>query len=142
MRTVNVLQRAVTQAVSEYVILFFGKIAVCLVEEFERAMIAASVSEVGVDWGMIIQILPVINGGVLDLSDSLVDFGDGMFFFTVHVAGVSLMCQMCACVAQVSQRVQISRMSSWVFSESHRGTECNAECDYSAMSCDLHSLLR
>jgi hypothetical protein len=141
-RTVNVLERAMTQSVSEYVILFFSQIAMCFVEEFERAMISASVSEVGIDWGMIIQILPVINGRVFDLGDRLIDFGDGMFFLAIHMAGVSLMCQVGARVAQVRECVQICRMSSRSFSERHGGTKCNAKCDYCAMSCDLHNLLR
>jgi hypothetical protein len=141
-RFVDMLQSAVTQSVSKCVVVFFGEIAMRLVEQFERSVIAARASEVGIDWGMIIQILPVIDRGVLDFSNGLVDLGDGVLFLAIHMRGVSLVFQMRAGMAQVGQGVQVGRMSSRLVGKGQCGTDCQAECNYGAMSCDLHSLLR
>ena len=58
---------------------------------------------------MVVQILPVIDRSLLDLSDGRVDFMDGVFFFVTQMAPVWPF-QMCARVAQIRQRVQISGM--------------------------------
>jgi hypothetical protein len=83
---------------------------------------------------MIVQVLAVVNGSMLDFGDGLVDLGDSMFFFTVHVTGVSLMLEMGASMAQIGEGVQVSRMSSRTVCEGHRGAERNEECEYGTMS--------
>jgi len=133
-RAVDVFQGAMTQSVSKPVVLFFREVTMCLVEQFERSVITACVSKVRIDWRMIVQILPVINRGALNFADGLVDLGDGVFFLAVHMTGVGLMLQMSTRMAQVSQRVQVSRMSSRIVCEGHRGANGNAECDYCAIS--------
>lgn len=140
-RAIDVLQRAMTQAVRENVVLFLGEVAMRFIEEFEGAMIAASATEVRVNGGMIVQILAVVNGGALDFGDGLVDLDDGVFFFTVHAAGVSLACEMSPRVAKVGESVEVGGMSPWLISKAERGKQCQAECDCGAMSCDLHDLL-
>lgn len=111
-RFVDVLQSAVTQSVSKCVVFFFREIAMRFVEQFERSVIAARAPEVGVDWRMIIQILPVIDGGMLDFSNGLVDLGDSVLFLAIHMRGVGLVFQMSAGMAQVGEGVEVRRMSS------------------------------
>jgi hypothetical protein len=133
-RAVDVLQGATTQSVSKPVVFFFREVTMRLVEKFERPVIAARVSKMRIDWRMIVQILPVINRGMLDLGNGLVNFSNGMFFFTVHMAGFSLMLEVGARMAQVGEGMQISRMSSRFIGEGHRGAERDEECEYGAMS--------
>jgi hypothetical protein len=87
-----------------------------------------------IDRRMIVQVLAVVNGSMLDFGDGLVDLGDGVVFFTVHMTGVSLMFQVGASMAQVGEGVQVSRMSSRIVCEGHRCAERNEECDDSTMS--------
>jgi hypothetical protein len=140
-RAVNVLEGAMTQAVREDVVLFLGEVAMGFIEKFQGAMIAAGATEVRVDGRMVIQILAVVNGSALDFGDGLVDLDDGVFFFAVHMAGVSLVCEMGPRVAKVGERVEVSGMMPRFVGKAECGKQCQAECDYGAMSCDLHSLL-
>jgi len=138
---VDVLQGSMPQAVRENVVLFLGEIAMRFIEEFEGAMIAASSTEVSVDGRMIVQILTIVDGGALNFGDGSVDLDDSVLFFSVHTAGVSLVREVCPCVAKVGERVQVGGMTPELVGKAERGKECNAECDYGAMSCDLHILL-
>jgi len=139
---VDMLQGAMTQSVSKSVVFSFRDVAMRLVEQFERSMISARVSKVRIDRRMIIQILAIIDRGMLDFANGPVDLGDGVFFLSVHPVVRRHALQMRARVAQIGQRMQVCRMSSGIVGECQRGTECNEECDYSAMAYDFHGLLK
>jgi hypothetical protein len=119
-RFVDMFQGAMTQSMGKSVVFSFCNVTMRLVEQLERSVIAACAAKVGIDRRMIIQILPVVNGGVLDFTDRFVDLGNGVFFLSVHPSGVSFVFQMSAGVAQVGKRVQVCRM---ILSEAHRGAK-------------------
>jgi hypothetical protein len=102
---------------------------------------AAAALHVGVDRRMVIQILAIINGGVLDFPDGFVDLFDGVLFFVVHVVGRSQLTQVSARMAQVGERVQVSRMPSRFVSESQGRASGKKKHEYGAMSYSFHSLL-
>jgi hypothetical protein len=81
-----------------------------LVQQLQGAVITAFVPKVGVDRGMIIQVLPIINRSALDFADGLIDLGDGVIFFPIHAAGPCPLLQMSTGVAQVGEGVEVCRM--------------------------------
>ena len=140
-RLVDVLQGTMTQAMGKAVIFLLFDVMTGRVEQFQGAMITASASHVVVDGRMVIQILAIINRGVLDLCDRLVDLRDGVIFFSIHPAGPCPTLQMSARVAEVGESVQVGRMSPGIIREGHGGTDSNQKHDYGTMSYSLHSLL-
>ena len=98
-RFVDVFQGAMTQAMGKTVIFLLFDIVMGRVEQLQSPMIAASVSHVGVDRGMVIQILAVIDRSTLDLADGFVDLFDGVIFFSIHPPGPCPTLQMSARVA-------------------------------------------
>ncbi len=131
---VVVVDGATAQAADGRIILFAGNIVVGLVEQFESAVEAASAVHVGVDWRMVFQVLAVINRGIFDFPDGLIDFFDGVLFFTVHMLGRSQLAEVSAGVPQVRERVQVSRMSSGLVGESQSGADGDKKHEYGAMS--------
>src|SRR5271157_45613 len=132
---------AIAQPAYGWIIFFAGDIIVRLVEQFQGAVIATSVSHVRIDRRMVIQILAIINRSTLDLSDGFVDFFEGVILFSIHPAGPCLALQMSAGVAQVGERVQVCRMSPRFIGEGQRGAGSNKEQEYGARSCSFHGLL-
>jgi hypothetical protein len=114
---VNVMDGAIAQTTDPRIIFFAGNIVVRLVEQFERAMEAASAIHVGVDRRMVFQALAVINRGILNFPDGLIDFLDGMLFFAVHMFGRCELAEVSARVPQVGECMQVGRMSSGFISE-------------------------
>jgi len=140
-RFVDVAEGAIAQTTHRRIIFFAGDIIVRLVEQFQGAVIAASVSHMRIDRRMVIQILAIVNRSALDLSDGFVDLGDGVIFFSIHPAGPCLAFQMSARVAQVGERVQVCRMPPRFIGEGQRGAGGNKEQEYGAKSCSFHGLL-
>jgi len=140
-RFVDMAEGAIAQTAYGRIIFFAGDIIVRLVEQFQGAVIAASVSHVRIDRRMVIQILAIINRSALDLSDGSIDLGDGVILLSIHPAGPCPALQMSASVAQVGERVQVCRMPPRFIGEGQRGAGSNKEQEYGAMSCSFHGLL-
>jgi hypothetical protein len=140
-RFVDVVDGSIAQTAHGGIIFFAGNIIVRLVEQFQGAVIAASACDVGIDRRMVIQILAIVNRSVLDLSDSFVDLGDGVIFFSIHTAGPGSALQMSAGVTQVGERVQVGRMPPRFIGEGQRGAGSNEEQEYGAISCSFHGFL-
>jgi hypothetical protein len=140
-RCVNVLEGAMLQSMGKLVVFFFRDVVMRTVKQFERSVIAASVSEVIIDRRMVVQILAIVNRSSLDLIDGFVDLGNGVIFFSIHPMGPCLAFQVSARVAQVGEGVQVCRMSSRFIGEAQRGADGNKKYDYGTMSCNFHSLL-
>jgi hypothetical protein len=142
MSLVDVMDGAIAQTADGRIIFFAGDVVVRLVQQFQRTVEAAPAVHVGVDRRMVFEVLSVINRGMLDLADRLIDLVDGVLFFAVHMFSRSHLAQMRARMAQISESMQVSRMPSRFVSESHYGTEGNNRCKYGTMSYSFHSLLR
>jgi hypothetical protein len=138
---VDVVDGAIAQTADGRIIFFAGNIVVRLVEQFESAVKAASAVHVGVDRRMVFQVLAVINCGMLDFADGLIDFFDGVLFFTVHVFGGGELAEVSTRVAQVGERMQVSRMTSGFVGERESGADGDKKYEYGAMSYSFHSLL-
>jgi hypothetical protein len=138
---VDMMEGAIAQAADGRIIFFAGDIVVGLVEQFQRTVEAASAVHVGVDRRMVVQVLAVINRGMLDLPDGLIDLVDGVLFFAVHMFGVRQLTQMGARMSQIGQRMQVGRMFSRFVSETQSGADGKNKYEYGAMSYGFHSLL-
>jgi hypothetical protein len=138
---VDVVDGAIAQSTDGRIIFFAGNIVVRLVEQFEGAMKAATAVHVGVDRRMIVQVLAVINRGVLDFADGFIDLFDGVLFFAVHVFGCGELAEVSASVAQVGEGMQVRRMASGFVAERQSGADGDKKYEYGAMSYSFHSLL-
>jgi hypothetical protein len=138
---VDVVDRAIAQTPDGRIIFFTGNIVVRFVEQFKGAVKAAAAVHVGVDWRVVIEVLAVVNCGVLDFADGLVDLFDGVLFFAVHVLGRRELAEVSARVAQVGEGVQIGRMASGFVAEGQSGADRDKKYEYGAMSYSFHSLL-
>jgi hypothetical protein len=139
-RFVDVLQRATTQSMGKVVTLSLQDVMMRLVKQLQGAMIPAFVSEVRIDRGVIVQILPIINRGLLDFADGFIDLCNGVIFFSIHAAGPSPTFQMSSGVAQIGKGVQVCGMPTWLISKGQCGTDSNQKHDYGTMSYSLHIL--
>ena len=140
-RFVDMFQGAMPQSMGKLVTFFFRDVVMRLVKQFERPVVAASVSEMRIDRRMVIQILTIVNRRVLDLGDGFVDLGDGVIFLSIHPAGPCLALQMSPRMAQVGEGVEVCGMPSRFIGEGQCGAESKKQRDYSAMSYGFHSLL-
>ncbi len=104
-------------------------------------MKTAGAIQVRIDLRMVVQILAVIDGGVLDFADGFVDFFDGVLLFVVHVLGCGELAQMGAGMAQVSESVQIGGMPSGFVGEGQGSAKSDHKHEYGTMACGFHSLL-
>jgi hypothetical protein len=138
---VDVVDGAIAQTPNPRIIFFAGNIVVRLVEQFQCAVKAASAVHVGIDRRMVFKVLAVINRGILDFPNGLVDLFDGVLFFTVHMFGRSELAQVRARVSQVGQGMQVSRMSSRFVREGQSGAHGDKKYEYGTMSYSFHSLL-
>jgi len=138
---IDVMDGAIAQTADGRIIFLAGNIVVRLVEQFQSAVKAASAFHVRIDRRMVIQVFAVINRGVLDFPDGLIDLFDGVLFFAVHMLGRSQLAEVGARVPQVGERMQIGRMSSRFVSESQSGADGDKKHEYGAMSYSFHSLL-
>src|ERR1700735_2787435 len=141
MSLVDMMDRAIAQTADGRIIFFAGDVVVRLVQQFQGAVEASPAVPVGVDRRMVVQVLTVINRGVLDFADRLVDLVDGVLFFAVHMFGRRHLTQMRARMTQISESMQVGRMPSRFVGESHDGAEGNDHRKYGAVSYSFHSLL-
>jgi hypothetical protein len=138
---VDVVQRSVAKTAHGRVIFFPGNVIVSFIQKFHGAVKAAGAVHSGIDWGMIVQVLAVVNRCPLDFVDGFVDLVDGVLFFLVHVMGGRQVFEVGAGVAQVGKRVQVCRMPSRFVGETECGAESDKKHDYSAISYGFHNLL-
>jgi hypothetical protein len=83
-----------------------------LVQQFQRAMVTARSIHAGIDGRMVGQIFAIINRRAFDLIDCSVDFVNGALFFVVNPVGRREPVEVSPRVTQISERVQVSGMSS------------------------------
>jgi hypothetical protein len=140
-RLIDVVDGAIAQAAHGRIIFFTGNIIVRLVEQFQRAMKAASAIHVRVDRRMVVQVLAVIDGGVFDFPNSFVNLVDGVLFLPVLVCGVGPLAQVSARVPEIGERVQVGRMPSRFIGESQTRANSKKKHEYGKKSYGFHSLL-
>jgi hypothetical protein len=138
---VDVVDGAIAKAAHGRIIFFPGDVIVSFIQKFHRAVKAAGPVHMGVDRRMIVQILAVVNRGALDFVDGFVDLANGMLFFFVHVMSGRKVFEMSASVAQVRERMQVSRMPSGFVGESGCSTKSDQKRDCGAMSYGFHVFL-
>jgi len=125
MRFVDVMKGTIPKPPHGRVIFFPGDVIVSFIEQFHRAVKAAGTVHSCVDWGMIVQILAVIDRSPLNFVDGFIDLVNGVLFFFVHVMGSSQVLQMSAGMPQIGKRVQIRRMHSWFVGKSNSSAQSN-----------------
>jgi hypothetical protein len=129
MGLVDVVQGSVAKTANGRVVFFPGNVIVSFVQEFHGAVIAAGAIHVRIDRRVIVQVLAVVNRRSFDFVDGFVDLVDGVFFFFVHVMSGCQVFQVSASVAEIGERVQVSRMSSGFVGECECGTESDHKHD-------------
>lgn len=107
---VDVAEGPLLETLGEGVVFFASNILVGFVEKLPGAMEAAGVIEAGVHGRMIVEILAVINRGLLDFVDGGVDLLNGLPLFGAERTRVA-MGEMRASGAQVGQSVEIGWMA-------------------------------
>ena len=90
MRFVDVFQSAQLQTLSEGLVLLFGDVVVGFVHQLQRAVKRPGPIRASVDRRVVVQILSVIDGGLLDFGDRGIDFLYGKRTVVVGFDGVSL----------------------------------------------------
>jgi hypothetical protein len=126
---VDVVQRSVAKTAHGRVIFFPGNVIVSFIQKFHGAVTAAGSVHVRIDRRMIVQVLAVVNRCPLDFVDGFVDLVDGVFFFFIHVMSGRQVFEMSASVAEIGERVQVSRMPSGFVGECECGTESDHKHD-------------
>jgi hypothetical protein len=106
---VDVLEGALLETLREGVVFFPRDIVVCFVEQFDCAVQTTGPVHAGIDGHVIVDVFAVIDGGFLDFGDGVVDFVDGFLFLLAQFAVIGAL-QMSAGVAQIGERVEISRV--------------------------------
>ena len=99
-RLVDVHEGALLKALGRGVVFFLGDVAVGFVDEFEGTVETAAPIEAGVNCGMIVEILAVVDGGLFDFVDGLIDFVNGFLFLLAQFAAIGVL-QMGACMAEI-----------------------------------------
>jgi hypothetical protein len=120
---VNVMKGAIPKSAHGRIIFFAGDVIVSSVEQFHRAMKAASAVHSCIDGRVIIQVLAVVNCGALNFFDGSINLFNGVLFFFVHVMGGSKVLEMGAGVAEIGECVQVGGMPSRFVGETNCGTE-------------------
>jgi hypothetical protein len=126
MSFIDVVQGSITKTAYGRVIFFSGNVIVSFIQKFHGAVEAAGPVHMRIDRRVIVQVLAVVNRRSFDFVDGFVDLVDGVFFFFVHVMSGCQVFQVSASVAEIGERVQVSRMSSGFVGE----CECGAESDH------------
>jgi hypothetical protein len=106
---IDVLQGSMLQTLREGIVLFLGHIAVSLLEQLGSAVETTGPIQMAVNRRVIVQILAIVDGGLLDFTDRGIDFPncDGFFFSELTSIGTL---QVGAGVTQIGQRVKIRRV--------------------------------
>jgi hypothetical protein len=107
---VEMLDRPLLQALRKTVVLFPRDIAMRLRDEFNGPMNPSRPIEAGINHGVVIQILAVVDGSLLDGADGFVDFMDRVFFLPLEFAVVRAF-EMCSGSPQIGQCTQIRGVS-------------------------------
>jgi hypothetical protein len=126
---VDVVQGSIAKTAHGRIIFFTGDVVVSFIQEFHGAVKAAVAVHVRIDRRMIVQVLAVVNRSPLDFIDGFVDLVDGVFFFFIHVMGWRQVFEMSARMAEIGERVQVSRMPSGFVGECECGTESDHKHD-------------
>ena len=79
-RLINVTQSALLQSLGGGIVFFTRYVIVSLIDEVQRLVQTPAPIQVCVHGSMVVQILAVIDRGLLDFIDRVVDFVDGVLF--------------------------------------------------------------
>src|SRR5579862_681513 len=100
MRFVDVLQSALLETLSKGVVLFLSDVIVGLVQELQSPGETAAPIHLRIDGRMIVQILAIVDGGLLVFVDGIVDFMKSFFLLLFQFAAIGTL-QMSACVPKI-----------------------------------------
>jgi hypothetical protein len=112
-----------------------GQIVMHMVEQLFSRVETARTVDMRIDWRMVVQVFAIINRGMLDLGNRIIDFGDGCLFVDVGPGIGTEFVQVGAGKSQVAQCVQVGRMGSGNLRMSTTATECGGE-DKKKRNCD------
>ena len=124
-RFVDVMEGAIPQTPDGGVIFLASDIIVSFIQQLKRAMIAAGAIHMSIDRRMVVQILAIVNRGLLNLANGFVDLVHGVPFFFVHVMGRSQILQVGARMPQVGKCMQVCRMPSWFVGKAQGSADSN-----------------
>lgn len=108
-RGVEVAEDARLKTSRGWIVFLSRAVAVSFVQQVERLVEAIGPAEAGVDRRMVVEVLAVVDRGVLDFVDRGVDFVDGVILIAFG-AVVARAFQIRASQAKVRERVHVKRM--------------------------------
>jgi len=111
MRFVDVLESAYLETLRESVVFFLRNVVVSLVDELESPVETAAPIETRVNGSMIVQVLAIVDGGLLDFVDGFIDVVNGFLFLITEFAAIGAL-EMGARVTEIGQGVKIRWMVS------------------------------
>jgi len=94
------LESALLESLGRGIVFFLGNVVVGFVDEFQCPVETAAPVEASVNRRMIVEVLAVIDGGLLDFVDGFIDFVNGFLFLFTQFAAVGAL-EMGACVTEV-----------------------------------------
>jgi hypothetical protein len=125
MSFVDVMEGAIPKTAYGRVIFFPGDVIVSFVQQFHGTVKAAGAVHSGINRRVVVQILAIVNRGMLNFFNGFVNLFDGVLFFLVHVMSWSQVLQMSPGVAQVGERMEIRRMPSRFVSKAEGSAQGN-----------------
>ena len=127
-RFIDMHKRPLLQALGKTVVLVLRDIAVRLVYQFEGPPQTAGPVHVRIDRRMIVQVLAVIDCGLLDFIDGVVDFVNGFLFLLAELPTRGTPLQLCPRISKIGKRAKICRM---IFSGCRAGAyDCGTHRQY------------
>ena len=82
-----------------------------VVQEFHGAVETAGPIQTGVNGDAIIDVLTILNGGLFDFVDGLIDLVNRFFFFVLQLTVIGTF-EVSASSAKIGKSVQVSRMTA------------------------------
>jgi hypothetical protein len=114
----------------EIVVLLLMAVFLCLVEKFQRAVQTAMPLHLRVDGRMVGKILAVIDGGLLDFPDGLIDFVDGDPLVPLPLGIAGLAFDVRPGVAKVLEGMEIGRVFAWLLRMQSQGSKDHGDAGH------------
>src|SRR5437870_13649678 len=111
--TIDMAHRAIAQSTGHRIVFFASYIRVCLSQQLQSLVQASRTVIGGIDIRVIMNVLAVINGSSLDLSDRGINLGYRNVLLSTDRSVSRAVLQHPPRGPQVRQRVQIGRMFAW-----------------------------
>jgi hypothetical protein len=109
-RNVDMLQRAMLQAASGWIVFFAVDVRMDLAKQLDRAVQTSPVLVRNVNGGMVAEVFSIVDGRALDLANGRVDVLDGDILMAADGGASRTMLQKPPRRSQIGKGVEIGRM--------------------------------